>query len=189
MPKNVVTNTAIILSSSVGPRIISRIGKMAIFGSGYNAANSGPKAALTGRKAPISSPTAIPATAPRPPPTSRRSRVGQVWDHSSPSSAISVAAAAIRLGDGKNREQEVEGTLPVLLCTRHPGGLEGASLAQLGLLLGAAPRGRSGRGRNATLIEVLLGTRVGALLAARGAQVAHAVSSALRTSSRSSCQM
>src|SRR5699024_8655248 len=86
-----------------GPEIISRIGKMAIFGSGYNAANSGPKAALTGRKAPISSPTAIPATAPRPPPTSRRSRVGQVWDHSSPSSAISVAAAAIRLGGGKNR--------------------------------------------------------------------------------------
>src|SRR5690625_7917698 len=58
MTKNVVMNTAIILGSSVGPKIISRIGKMAIFGSGYSAANSGPKAALTGRKAPISSPTA-----------------------------------------------------------------------------------------------------------------------------------
>src|SRR5690625_6295128 len=81
MTKNVVMNTAIILGSSVGPKIISRIGKMAIFGSGYSAANSGPKAALTGRKAAISSPTAIPATAPRPGPTGRRGRVGQVWDH------------------------------------------------------------------------------------------------------------
>src|SRR5690625_7406640 len=91
MTKNVVMNTAIILGSSVGPKIISRIGKMAIFGSGYSAANSGPKAALTGRKDHIRSHTAIQATAPRPPPTLRLSREGQTCSHSSLSNAISVS--------------------------------------------------------------------------------------------------
>ncbi len=63
--KKTAISTDRIFGVSVRPKISSISGRMAIFGSAYSAVKVAPRAALSGRHAPIARPTATPRTQPR----------------------------------------------------------------------------------------------------------------------------